>query len=145
MKLIIINGPNLNLLGSREPGIYGKEDFNAYLKKLRARFPNTHIDFFQSNLEGELISKIQDTGTWVDGIILNAGGYTHTSIALADAIAAVKAPVIEVHISNIFAREDFRHRSFIGPNCLGCISGFGLDSYRLAVQSFINTLENKTN
>lgn len=143
MKLIIINGPNLNLLGSREPGIYGKEGFSDFLKNLRALFPNIHIDHFQSNVEGELISKIQDTGSWADGIILNAGGYTHTSVALADAIAAVKAPVIEVHISNIFAREDFRHRSLIGPNCIGCIAGFGLDSYRLAVLSFIKTLENK--
>lgn len=141
MKLIIINGPNLNLLGTREPGIYGKEGFTGYLEKLRAWFPQVHLEFFQSNLEGELISRIQDTGAWVDGIILNAGGYTHTSVALADAIAAVKAPVIEVHISNIFAREDFRHRSLIGPHCKGCIAGFGLDSYRLAVQSFVNVTQ----
>lgn len=139
MKLIIINGPNLNLLGNREPDIYGKEGFGGYLEKLRAWFPNVHIDYFQSNLEGELISKIQDTGAWVDGIVLNAGGYTHTSMALADALAAMKAPVIEVHISNIFAREDFRHRSLIGPHCTGCIAGFGLDSYRLAVQNFIHS------
>ena len=143
MKLIIINGPNLNLLGTREPGIYGQEGFSGYLDKLRGWFPNIHIDYFQSNLEGEMISKIHDTGSWVDGIILNAGGYTHTSVALADAIAAVRAPVIEVHISNIFAREDFRHRSLIGPQCIGCISGFGLDSYRLAIQSLVNASQKK--
>ncbi len=137
MKLIIINGPNLNLLGSREPSVYGKEFFFDYLEKLRAWFPDLIIDFFQSNLEGELINKIHETGFSYDGIILNAGGYTHTSVALADAIRAVHTPVVEVHISNIFAREDFRHRSLIGPYCAGCVSGFGLDSYRLAVQSFL--------
>lgn len=137
MKLIIINGPNLNLLGSREPSVYGKESFKDYLENLRTWFPNLHIDYFQSNIEGELIGKIHETGFSYHGIILNAGGYTHTSVALADAILAVNTPVIEVHISNIFAREDFRHRSLIGPNCAGCVSGFGLDSYRLAVQSFL--------
>lgn len=138
MKLIIINGPNLNLLGSREPSVYGNEFFADYLQKLRKWFPEIQIDFFQSNIEGELISKLHETGFTFDGIILNAGGYTHTSVALADAILAVNAPVLEVHISNIFAREDFRHRSLIGANCAGCIAGFGLDSYRLAVQSFLN-------
>ncbi|MBW6497601.1 MAG: type II 3-dehydroquinate dehydratase [Bacteroidales bacterium] len=137
MKLIIINGPNLNLLGSREPSVYGKEFFEDYLEKLRKWFPDIQIDFFQSNIEGELISKIHETGFSYQGIILNAGGYTHTSVALADAILAVTTPVVEVHISNIFAREDFRHHSLIGPNCAGCVSGFGLDSYRLAVQSFL--------
>jgi 3-dehydroquinate dehydratase II len=136
MKLIIINGPNLNLLGNREPSVYGNEFFADYLEKLRNWFPDIQLDFFQSNIEGELISKIHQTGFSYDGIILNAGGYTHTSVALADAISAINTPVIEVHISNIFAREDFRHRSMIGPNCAGCISGFGLDSYRLAIKSF---------
>jgi len=136
MKLIIINGPNLNLLGSREPSVYGNEFFSDYLEKLRVWFPEVQIDYFQSNIEGELINKIHETGFTFDGIILNAGGYTHTSVALTDAIIAVNAPVIEVHISNIFSREDFRQRSIIGPNCAGCISGFGLDSYRLAIQGF---------
>jgi 3-dehydroquinate dehydratase-2 len=138
MRLIIINGPNLNLLGSREPSVYGNESFSGYIEKLKKSFPNITIDYYQSNIEGELIGKIQETGFSYDGIILNAGGYTHTSVALADAIKAVSAPVIEVHISNIFSREDFRHRSIIGPNCVGCIAGFGLDSYLLAVQSLVN-------
>jgi 3-dehydroquinate dehydratase-2 len=138
MKLIIINGPNLNLLGSREPSVYGNESFSVYIEKLKKSFPNIKIDYYQSNIEGELIGKIQETGFSYDGIILNAGGYTHTSVALADAIKAVSAPVIEVHISNIFSREDFRHRSIIGPNCAGCIAGFGLESYLLALQSFVN-------
>lgn len=139
MKLIIINGPNLNLLGVRETSVYGNEFFSDYLNKLRLMFPELQIDYFQSNIEGELISKIHEAGFAYDGIILNAGGYTHTSVALADAIAAINTPVVEVHISNIFAREDFRHRSVIGPQCVGCISGFGFDSYRLAIQSFIKT------
>ena len=135
MKIQIINGPNLNLLGKREPGIYGDMPFEKYLKLLKEHFENTEIDYFQSNVEGEIINKIHETGFSYDGIILNAGGYTHTSVAIADAIAAVNAPVVEVHISNVFAREDFRHVSLIAPNCLGSISGFGLDSYRLAVES----------
>jgi len=135
MKIQIINGPNLNLLGKREPGIYGDMPFEKYLKLLKEHFENTEIDYFQSNVEGEIINKIHETGFSYDGIILNAGGYTHTSVAIADAIAAVNAPVVEVHISNVFAREDFRHVSLIAPNCLGSISGFGLDSYRLAIES----------
>lgn len=137
MKLIIINGPNLNLLGIRETSVYGNEFFTDYLEKLRAWFPQVQIEYFQSNVEGELINKMHETGFTFDGIILNAGGYTHTSVALADAVSAVNAPVVEVHISNIFSREDFRHKSIIGPSCAGCISGFGLDSYRLAIQSFL--------
>lgn len=135
MKIQIINGPNLNLLGKREPGIYGDMPFEKYLKLLKEHFENTEIDYFQSNVEGEIINKIHETGFSYDGIILNAGGYTHTSVAIADAIAAVNTPVVEVHISNVFAREDFRHISLIAPNCLGSISGFGLDGYRLAVES----------
>jgi len=135
MKIQIINGPNLNLLGKREPGIYGDMPFEKYLKLLKEHFENTEIEYFQSNVEGEIINKIHETGFSYDGIILNAGGYTHTSVAIADAIAAVNAPVVEVHISNVFAREDFRHVSLIAPNCLGSISGFGLDSYRLAIES----------
>jgi 3-dehydroquinate dehydratase II len=137
MKLIIINGPNLNLLGSREPSIYGSTFFADYLETLRSQFPGLQIEYYQSNVEGELINKLQETGFSFDGIILNAGGYTHTSVALADTILAINAPVVEVHISNIFAREDFRHQSLIGPHCMGSISGFGLDSYRLAIQSFL--------
>ena len=135
MKIQIINGPNLNLLGKREPGIYGDMPFEKYLKLLKEHFENTEIEYFQSNVEGEIINKIHETGFSYDGIILNAGGYTHTSVAIADAIAAVNTPVVEVHISNVFAREDFRHISLIAPNCLGSISGFGLDGYRLAVES----------
>lgn len=136
MKIAIINGPNLNLLGKREPEIYGKEGFEDYLKQLLVKFPQHRFDYFQSNVEGELITKIQEFGFSCDGIILNAGGYTHTSVAIADAVAAVKAPVIEVHISNIFAREDYRHVSILGSKCKGSISGFGLRSYELAVLSF---------
>jgi 3-dehydroquinate dehydratase-2 len=136
MKLIIINGPNLNLLGTRETSIYGSVSFDEFLKGLRKDYPSHQIDFFQSNIEGEIINKLHEAGFDYGGIILNAGGYTHTSVAIADAIAAIKSPVIEVHISNIFAREEYRHISLIAPKCLGSISGFGLDSYRLAVESF---------
>ncbi len=135
MKIQIINGPNLNLLGKREKEIYGEVSFEKYLKLLRELFSDFTLEYFQSNVEGEIINKIHETGFDFDGIVLNAGGYTHTSVAIADAIAAVKAPVIEVHISNIFAREDFRKNSLIGPKCMGSISGFGLDSYRLAIES----------
>ena len=135
MKIQIINGPNLNLLGKREKDIYGEVDFEKFLKLLREHFEEIEIAYYQSNVEGELINKIHEVGFDFDGIILNAGGYTHTSVAIADAIAAVKAPVVEVHISNVFAREEFRHVSLIGPKCMGSISGFGLDSYRLAVES----------
>jgi len=137
MKIIIINGPNLNLLGTREPSVYGNEFFTDYLEKLRSGFPEVTVDYYQSNVEGELITQIQKTGFSHDGIILNAGGYTHTSIAIADAILAVRAPVVEVHISNIFSREEFRNKSIISPYCAGTIGGFGLDSYRLAIQSFL--------
>lgn len=137
MKLLIINGPNLNLLGARETDVYGNQPFEVYLKKLRKHYHNTVIEYFQSNIEGEIITALQNAGFLYDGIILNAGGYTHTSVAIADAIKAIKAPVIEVHISNIFAREPFRHTSFLAANARGSISGFGMESYRLAVESFI--------
>ena len=135
MKIQIINGPNLNLLGVREPGIYGDSSFEAYLPKLRALFPGVEIGYYQSNIEGELIDKMQEVGFTADGIILNAGAYTHTSIALHDAIRAVPAPVVEVHISNVHKREEFRRKSMISPACTGVICGFGLDSYRLALEA----------
>jgi 3-dehydroquinate dehydratase II len=137
MKIIVINGPNLNLLGVREKSIYGDKSFADFFTDLQAEFPMVQLEYFQSNIEGELINKIHQTGFDVDGIILNAGAYTHTSVALADAIAAVKSPVVEVHISNVFKRESFRHHSFISPVCKGSISGFGLRSYSLAVRSFL--------
>jgi 3-dehydroquinate dehydratase II len=135
MKIQIINGPNLNLIGVREKSIYGSLSFTDYLEELKILFPEIQIDYFQSNIEGEIINKLHETGFLVDGIILNAGGYTHTSIAIADAIAAIKTPVIEVHISNILKREEFRHISLISPNCKGSIMGFGLNSYRLGIES----------
>jgi len=137
MKLIIINGPNLNLLGTRETNVYGNQPFEDYFEALAKRFSSIELHYYQSNVEGELINKLHETGFSFDGIIMNAGGYTHTSVALRDAIGAIKTPTIEVHISNIFAREDFRHTSLIAAKCLGSISGFGLDSYRLAIESFI--------
>ena len=135
-KIQIINGPNLNLLGKREPTIYGDASFEGYLEKLRARYPQFKIDYFQSNVEGEMINKIHEVGFEYDGIIMNAGAYTHTSVALHDAIKAVTTPVIEVHISNVHAREAFRHVSMISAACKGIVIGFGLDSYRLAMESF---------
>ncbi|MBR6590113.1 MAG: type II 3-dehydroquinate dehydratase [Bacteroidaceae bacterium] len=138
MKIQIINGPNLNLLGKREPGVYGATSFEDYLKDLRSRYADIQLDYYQSNVEGELINKIHEVGFDYDGIILNAGAYTHTSIALQDAIRAVKTSVIEVHISNVHKREEFRHRSMISCACVGVICGFGMDSYRLAVESLIN-------
>ena len=137
MKIQIINGPNLNLLGQREPGIYGSESFEAYLPELQKRFPDVEISYFQSNVEGELINKMQETGFFgdCDGIVLNAGAYTHTSIALQDCIRSLKCPVIEVHISNVHQREEFRHHSMISCACKGVICGFGLDSYRLAIEA----------
>lgn len=135
MKIQIINGPNLNLLGTREKDIYGEITFEEYLKLLHEHFGNIQIDYYQSNVEGEIINKLHETGFSYEGIILNAGGYTHTSVAIADAIKAIKSPVVEVHISNVFSREEYRHKSLITPNCLGSISGFGLDSYRLAIES----------
>ena len=138
MKLIIINGPNLNLLGTRETSVYGNQTFQEYFTTLQNKFKDVELEYFQSNVEGELINKIHEVGFKYDGIIINAGGYTHTSVALRDAIAGVKTPTIEVHISNVFAREDFRHVSLIAPKCKGSISGFGMDSYRLAVLSFLS-------
>lgn len=135
MWIQIINGPNINLLGKREPSIYGSVSFEDYLAELRAKYPEVRIDYYQSNIEGELIDKIQQVGFEADGIILNAGAYTHTSIALQDAIRAVKSPVVEVHISNVHAREPFRHVSMITCACLGVICGFGLNSYRLALEA----------
>lgn len=135
MKLQIINGPNLNLLGLREPSIYGNRSFDDYLEELRGRYPDVEIAYYQSNIEGELINKMQEVGFSVDGIILNAGAYTHTSVALQDCIRSLRAPVIEVHISNVNSREEFRQRSLIAPACIGVIAGFGLDSYRLAVEA----------
>lgn len=137
MKISIINGPNLNLVGTREPGIYGSTTFEDYFQKLRKEYETIDFDYFQSNVEGELINEIQKAAKNMDGIILNAGGYTHTSVAIGDAIAAIKIPVVEVHISNVEAREDFRKFSHISAKCAGTISGFGLKSYLLAVESFI--------
>ena len=137
MKIQIINGPNLNLLGKREPGIYGNSSFEDYLQQLRQQYPNVQIDYYQSNVEGELINKIQEVGFDYQGVILNAGAYTHTSVALQDCIRAVKTPVIEVHISNVHKREEFRHHSMISCACLGVIAGFGLDSYRLAIEAIV--------
>ena len=136
MKLIIINGPNLNLLGVREKSIYGDQHFESYLDQLRKQWTDVEIDYFQSNVEGELIDKLHQVGFDVAGIILNAGGYTHTSVAISDAIAAIQTPVVEVHISNIHAREAYRHQSLISKNCVGIIAGFGLDSYHLAITHF---------
>ncbi len=137
MKLLILNGPNLNLLGTREPGIYGNSSMESYLETLRKAFPQVEIDYFQSNIEGEMIDKMQEVGFTYDGIVLNAGAYTHTSVALHDCIRAIKTPVIEVHISNVHTREEFRHKSMISAACKGVICGFGMDSYRLAVCSFL--------
>ncbi len=139
MKIQIINGPNINLLGKREPSIYGSVSFEEYLSGLRNKYPEIQVDYYQSNIEGEMINVIQQTGFEVDGIILNAGAYTHTSIALQDAIRSITAPVIEVHISNVHARESFRHISMIAGACKGVICGFGLDSYRLAMEALLNT------
>lgn len=136
MNIMIINGPNLNLLGRREPEIYGSNSFEAYLDELRKKMPDVNIDYYQSNIEGELINKMQEVGFTYDGIVLNAGAYT-TSIALQDCIRSLKAPVVEVHISNVHKREEFRHKSMISCACLGVICGFGLDSYRLAIEGII--------
>ena len=136
-KLIIINGPNLNLLGKREPAIYGNLTFTEFLDTIQSKYPNVQIDYFQSNIEGELIDKLHEVGFSYDGIILNAAAYTHTSIGLGDAIKGIETPVVEVHISNTFGREEFRHQSYISPNAKGVILGFGLQSYELAIQSFL--------
>ncbi len=137
-KLIIINGPNLNLLGKREPEIYGGQTFEDYLDSLNLKFGNVKIDYFQSNIEGELIDKLQEVGFSYDGIVLNAASYTHTSVGVGDAVAAINTPVVEVHISNTFSREDFRHQSYISPNAKGVIIGFGLQSYDLAIESLVH-------
>ena len=136
MKILIINGPNLNLLGTRESEVYGSESFESYFETLQNQFHTIELSYFQSNIEGELISKLQEVGFTYDGIILNAGAYTHTSIGIADAIKAITTPVVEVHISNTFSRETFRHQSFISPHAKGVIIGFGLKSYELALKSF---------
>lgn len=137
MKIIIINGPNLNLLGKREPEVYGSITFDTYYEDLKKKYPSITLSYFQSNVEGQLIDKIQEVGFTYDGIILNAAAYTHTSIGIADAVKAISTPVIEVHISNTFSRETFRHQSFLSPNAKGIIIGFGLKSYELALQSFL--------
>lgn len=138
MKIQIINGPNLNLLGVREPGIYGDSSFESYLPQLRAKFPDVEIEYFQSNCEGALIDKLQEVGFTYDGVVLNAGAYTHTSIVLHDCIRALQCPVVEVHISNVHQREAFRHHSYIASACVGVICGFGLKSYELAVEGLRN-------
>lgn len=141
LKIQIINGPNINLLGKREPSIYGAQSFEEYLEELKKRYPDVMFEYYQSNVEGEMINKIHEVGFDFDGIILNAGAYTHTSIALQDAIRAIKSPVVEVHISNVHKREEFRHKSFISCACVGVICGFGLNSYRLAVEALLDIKE----
>ena len=137
MKIIIINGPNLNLLGKREPEIYGNQDFESYFDNLKEQYPTINLHYFQSNIEGEIINKLQEVGFDFDGIIINAGAYTHTSIAIGDCIKSITTPVVEVHISNTFSRENFRHQSYISAHAKGIIIGFGLPSYSLAIQSFL--------
>lgn len=132
-----MNGPNLNLLGVREPGIYGDSSFESYLPMLKGRYPNVELEYYQSNIEGEMINKLQEVGFTYDGVVLNAGAYTHTSVALHDCIRSLKCPVIEVHISNVHTREEFRHHSYLSPACKGVICGFGLDSYRLGIEALI--------
>tara|TARA_B110000902_G_scaffold94253_1_gene111611 strand:- start:5816 stop:6235 length:420 start_codon:yes stop_codon:yes gene_type:complete len=136
-KIIVINGPNLNLLGKREPQTYGNKSFEDYTKELIEEFTELELSTYQSNVEGEIINKLQETGFSLDGIVLNAGGYTHTSVAIADAIAAIKTPVIEVHVSNVYAREEYRHQSIMAKHCKGVIAGFGLESYKMAITSFL--------
>ena len=137
MHLLILNGPNLNLLGQREPEVYGHQNFDSYFEELKLQFSSVQLEYFQSNVEGEIINKLQEVGFSYDGIILNAGAYTHTSVAISDCVKAIKSPVVEVHISNTFSRETFRHQSYISPNAKGVIIGFGLKSYSLAIQSFL--------
>lgn len=137
MKILIINGPNLNLLGVREKSIYGSESFEAFFEQLKKEFPEIQFTYYQSNIEGEIVNKLHEFGFNSDGIIINAGAYTHTSVAIRDAIAGIRTTVVEVHISNTLTREDFRHKSLIGPVCRGCIMGFGLQSYVLAAKSFL--------
>ncbi|WP_374539935.1 type II 3-dehydroquinate dehydratase [Flavobacterium sp.] len=137
MKFLILNGPNLNLLGTRETSIYGNQDFSSFFEELKSNFPQFQLDYFQSNIEGEIINKLHEVGFSFDGIVLNAGAYTHTSVAIGDAVKAITTPVVEVHISNTFSRETFRHQSYISPSAKGVIIGFGLDSYTLALKSFL--------
>ena len=137
MQLLILNGPNLNLLGQREPEVYGNQSFDSYFDELKLQFPLVQLDYFQSNVEGEIINKLQEVGFSYDGILLNAGAYTHTSVAISDCVKAITSPVIEVHISNTFSRETFRHQSYISPHAKGVVIGFGLKSYALAIQSFL--------
>lgn len=137
MRILILNGPNLNLLGTREPNIYGSQDFQSYFEQLKSSFPQVELHYYQSNIEGELIDKLHECGFSYDGIVFNAAAYTHSSIALADAISAITSPVIEVHISNTFARESFRHHSYISPVCSGVLVGFGLNGYKLAITSLL--------
>ena len=141
MKILLINGPNLNLLGIREKSIYGSMSFESYFQVLKNKYPNILMEYYQSNIEGELVNKIHERGFESDGIIINAGAYTHTSVAIRDAISGVKSPVIEVHISNILTRESFRHESLIGPVCIGSIMGFGLDSYRLGIEAIMEYIK----
>ena len=138
MQIIIINGPNLNLLGTREPDTYGDTSFQIYFEQLKTVFPTLKIHYYQSNVEGEIINKLHEVGFTYDGIVLNAGGYTHTSVAISDAIAAIEVPVVEVHISNVHAREDYRHHSLLAKNCKGVVTGFGLKSYEMAIDSFLS-------
>lgn len=138
MKIQIINGPNLNLLGKRETSVYGSESFESFLPRLRQRFAGIELDYYQSNVEGEIVNKLHEAGFTYDGIILNAGAYTHTSIAIHDAVAAIKARVVEVHISNVYSREEFRHKSLITSKCAGMLTGFGMEGYALAVEYFKN-------
>jgi 3-dehydroquinate dehydratase-2 len=137
-RIQIINGPNLNLLGKREPTVYGNQTFEAYLQELKNQFPDLQLDYYQSNIEGELIDKLHEVGFSYDGIVLNAGAYTHTSIAIADAIRSITVPVLEVHISNVFKREAYRHHSYLSDACKGCIVGFGMDSYRLGIDAILH-------
>ena len=136
MKILIVNGPNLNLLGTREPEIYGSQTFESFFDEIKAKFPSYTFEYFQSNVEGEIINKLHEKGFSFDGIVLNAGGYTHTSVALGDAVASIKTPVVEVHISNPYAREEYRQKSLIASKCKGLIAGFGMKGYELAVKSF---------
>ena len=137
MKIQIINGPNLNLLGKREPGIYGSEGFESFFDNLKSMFNEVELHYYQSNVEGEIVNKLHEVGFTFDGVVMNAGAYTHTSIAIGDAVAGIKTPVIEVHISNVYAREAYRHHSMMAKNCKGIITGFGLQSYELAIRSFL--------
>ncbi|MTI40077.1 type II 3-dehydroquinate dehydratase [Fulvivirga lutimaris] len=143
MKILIINGPNLNLLGTREPDIYGDKSFQSFFETIKSNFNEIDLEYYQSNVEGEIINKLHEAGFSYDGIILNAGGYTHTSVAISDAIAAIKTDVVEIHISNIYKREEFRHKSIISKECIGMISGLGLEGYLLAITYLINRKESK--